>query len=456
MGGHLEREKKRLKELHDYLSQHMDEFKLNYPTLVTNVTSVEGVKDYDASQLELFKKIADILVLYRQKLHPWREMLKKRPKKLQKIQDIETEISHLITLYETHGLKQLIVGAEESLSPKERIFSYDLTSNEPVSENSESEQLKQVKQVKEEKATIAAKFKNNFLVKLAGNSLFKLWFAWSWAYWFVFFFTCWGNPFTVAFKAVPLEWGLLTLVGPIFYLVYKEYVTYRSQLVADETQLTKEQQDELSRIEDKNEKVKRHTEMLKANEKEAVQFRWGWILVALVTGISISLLSGFTPFYAALVGIGIFTGVMLASIAISNIIDKKLKFARNALKEQAKELCGRCELHAFEETKIENFDLAARKITGKAIILVGDGTNGYKLTLRLDSLSHEDEEIERDTVYVYPESDTNNYEALHWIATNAGGEIVEGKITKEMLSQKHFDKLVKGCRRSTQNNAASR
>src|SRR5262249_31118326 len=157
---------------------------------------------------------------------------------------------------------------------------------ETESENSEFEQLKQVK---EEKITIVTKLKNNFLVKFSSSPLFQLVFAWSWAYWFVYFFTCWGNPATLLFKtspfsAVPLTWGLLTLFGPILYLVYQEYATYKSRLISDETQLTREQQDELSQIDNENEKIKRRTEMLEAKEKEAVQFRWGWGVIALIAG----------------------------------------------------------------------------------------------------------------------------------------------------------------------------
>lgn len=55
------------------------------------------------------------------------------------------------------------------------------------------------------------------------SPLFKAAFWYAWVYWFVFFVTMWG---LAAFTIVPMSWSLLSILGPLFYIGYKEVIRY--------------------------------------------------------------------------------------------------------------------------------------------------------------------------------------------------------------------------------------
>lgn len=365
---HWEREKQRLHELH----KKLEEYQVNLP---------------EHLQEKFFKKIASIVLQYEKKLDAWRHIFeenekakkeRKNQEMLAKIKAVQDQIDLLIGengfYSKDQKLTKSLTTAKDELNTPEDVLQAQLTNRKDEKQpKALSPAVNLSNKAKAQKEAIDAELNDSFLTKFSSTFWFQVPFAWSWGYWFVFFFTMWG--LATPFAAVPLTWGLLALIGPVLYLVYREYCAYQTQLVADESQLSEEQQEELSEITDPDEKQKKCLEMLKSIEKNSTQFRWGWLFVALIAAVSVSLFCGLAPVYALLLGIGVFLGVGLSAFGIGKFIDRRLEKKRQELKAEEEKLCKTFTLKFITEEKNEPIRLAAHNITDRTIILVGKGSD---------------------------------------------------------------------------------
>lgn len=146
----------------------------------------------------------------------------------------------------------------------------------------------------------------NWDMQFINGSLFNGVLAYGLAYWLVYYFTIEIlKPATFA----PLSWALLALVFPAVYLMYKEFLTYKKRVLEKNT----------------DEEVA---------EQQDLQFRLGWVFIALILSISVGNIlsfSGFGTIPVLFITAIIFSGFLTVVFGALKIIDLQMSASRSAL-----------------------------------------------------------------------------------------------------------------------------
>jgi MFS family permease len=141
--------------------------------------------------------------------------------------------------------------------------------------------------------------------------------AYALAYWLVIYFTTMVVP--IAVLATPLSWALSAIAFPAIYLIYKEFVSYKTRILEKgiDTITDKEERDK--------EKQKRSTQL---------DFRFAWLFIGLIVGVSLGFFLptiGFSILASVGIGAAAFTGILGFSVVMGFLIDNRVERVREEI-----------------------------------------------------------------------------------------------------------------------------
>lgn len=302
----------------------------------------------------------------------WDSYFFKEGKELEKIQkslknnppldpEILKEIILLLIMYEEDTRefeKAIAIAATAHASQRKKGYQLLIQENdsEPGQEkNFPPKTLQPTDSIKPNEPLSLGQKAKNWFVSLPGSSGFNTFFAFAWNYWFVFYYCCWGIVgFSMA--AVSPALGLLALAAPAIYLVYKEYIAYTTWSVANETALNDEDKKRLDSVEEAQ-KENELKKILREKADEATQFRYGWLLVALITGITVITVCGLPIIPAILTGIAVSVGIVLICKGVVDFLSKKATLRREALLDTSNRLKTSIEEKPRKEWRKERISL---------------------------------------------------------------------------------------------------
>lgn len=175
---------------------------------------------------------------------------------------------------------------------------------------------------------------------IPGSSGFNMLFAYAWNYWFVFYYALWGILGISAAVLLTPALTLLALAAPIIYLLYKEYIAYNIWSVANETVLDEKERQQLNQeLEGKNraDELKR---MLREKADEATEFRYGWLVIALIAGVTMVTLCGLPILPAIFAGLTVSVGILFVYKGIAALLTRKATDRREELLNTSDKLGG--------------------------------------------------------------------------------------------------------------------
>jgi hypothetical protein len=160
------------------------------------------------------------------------------------------------------------------------------------------------------------KSNDQLAIQFINGSYFNMILSYALAYWFIYYVAV--EMFKVT---MPLSWGLLALTFPVVYLVYLEYTSYKQRLI--EKDLSDFKDGELE-----SEKNKRSSNL---------NFRYGWVFVALILAASVGGMMSSADFELApviILSTAVFASVLMVVKLIQSQIDHAVESAQKSNRHQ--------------------------------------------------------------------------------------------------------------------------